>query len=367
MFCYGLTMDALLGTLLDLLACPHDQGALHREGATLRCERCARHFPIDPDGIISFLPVPAADASGWDDEAEAYAAAFTESTEAMEVAATVQRIGAPQGPVLDHGAGTGRMTAALHRTTHQPVIALDYSRESLRRLVADCAGLPVLALHADVRALPLRDGALAAACSAGVHPLLRDEERRLVLAELARVVRPDAPVVLSTLNYSWVFRAWRLKGNTGARQGEHLHGRDIHYRRFTTGELTAELRPHFAVTSVVGVRNIPVRTVAAALRSIGGRRLGPRLAAIAERVVPRLDHGIGRLRLSRVTGFLLLATATRAALQERVPAQDRTAGADHPAGPDGAAVPKGMAARDGSTGDRPPARSTGEDPGTPAQ
>ena len=259
--------------------------------------------------MVSFLREVTDDAAGWDDESAVYDDAFNDYTEAVEVPAMVERLGRLSRPVLDHGAGVGRMTAALHHGTGQPVIALDYSRASLHRLVADVEGLPVLAVHADARRLPIRSASIGAVCSAGVHPLLGADDRRLMLAEVARVLPADGRLVLSTLNYSLVFRAWRLKGNAGARQGAHLFGRDIAYHRFTPKELRAELAPHFELAAVVGVRNIPARSIGTALRKLAGARLGARLAATLERHGPRVDRWFERVPLSRLTGFMLLARA----------------------------------------------------------
>jgi len=297
--------------LFSLLACPYDRAALDQRPKALVCAACGRSYPVDVDGIVSFLPHIGAGAASWDEEAEAYAASFGRYTDEVEVTATVERLSCPVGPVLDHGAGTGRMTRELYRATGQPVVALDYSRESLRRLLADCRGLPVLAVHADARQLPLRDGAIGGVCSAGVHPLLRAHDRRRMLGELARVLPPSGPLVLSTLNYSWVFRAWRLKGNPGAKTGDHLHGRSIHYERLTSRELRAELAEHFIIQELVGIRNLPARTLASALPSLGGARAGGHLAGWVERYGPRVDRRVERWPISPLTGFLLLARSVR--------------------------------------------------------
>jgi ubiquinone/menaquinone biosynthesis C-methylase UbiE/uncharacterized protein YbaR (Trm112 family) len=306
--------------LTSLLACPYDQAALGQRSEALVCATCGRSYPVDADGIVSFLPDIGADAASWDHEADHYAASFGAYTDAVEVTATVERLGRPAGPVLDHGAGTGRMTAALHRATGQPVVALDYSRESLRRLLTGCRGVPVLAVHADGTHLPIRDQAMKGICSAGVHPLLRAPDRRRMLAELARVLPPSGPLVVSTLNYSWVFRAWRLKGNPGARSGDHLHGGSIHYERITPRELRAELAENFEVHELVGLRNLPARSLESTVRAIAGDRAGGRLAAWIEDHGPRIDRQIERLPASRLTGFLLLARATR----RPAPAPDET-------------------------------------------
>lgn len=299
--------------LLALLACPVDHGGLLSNDDALQCGQCGRRYPIDEDGIISFLGEVEESAAGWDAESERYAEGFAQYTDKVEIPATVGRLPGrselAELPVLDHGAGTGRMTSALHHHTGHGVLALDYSRENLRRLLRDCGDVPVLAIHADARRLPLRSGTLAGVCSAGVYPLLRADERRVLVDELARVLHPDGRLVLSTLNYSWVFRLWRLRGNTGAREGEHLYGQDIYYRRQTGRELRRELSRRFDVDAVLGVRNIPVRTLVAVCERALGARRAARVTRWIYRLAAPLDRALERVMISRLTGFMLLARA----------------------------------------------------------
>jgi len=56
----------------------------------------------------------------------------------------------PAGPILDVGAGTGRVALDLARAGHQ-VVALDVDAELLDALVARSAGLPVTTAVADAR------------------------------------------------------------------------------------------------------------------------------------------------------------------------------------------------------------------------
>ena len=210
---------------------------------------------------------------------------FEGYTNAVEVPTVLARIGRPNGPILDHGAGTGRITSALVELG-QPVIAVDYSAVSLRTLVERCAGKgtgPVLAVQADVRHLPVRDGVMAAATSVEIYEHVRGgDERRRVLEELARVLSPGGVLAISTFNFNLVYRLWKLKGNVGAREGEHLLGGDFYYYRFSHREFRDELAAVFDVDHVAGIRNIPARIPERRGAQGGGRRAG--------RPLPRL-HG----------------------------------------------------------------------------
>jgi ubiquinone/menaquinone biosynthesis C-methylase UbiE len=302
--------------LLAVLWCPDDHGDLLAEGGAARCATCGRRYPVI-DGVLSFVEAEALDEvtrreqSSRDAEAAWYDTINTEYTNTVELPAMIERLGVPDGPVLDHGAGTGRITAALARQLAQPVVALDYSLESLRLLVGRCAGLDVLAVHADGRDLPIRDGAIAAAASAEVYEHFRAEDRRRVAAELARVLRPGAPMTISTLNYSWVFRLWRLAGNTAAKEGEHLFGSDFYYVRQTPAEFRAELEAVFVVRELFGIRNIPARTIAGAFGRVLGPARGERVLDWMVRRGSRADRALEGVRLSQLTGTFLVALVQR--------------------------------------------------------
>jgi SAM-dependent methyltransferase len=302
--------------LLRFLCCPWDRAELRRAGEALVCAQCARRYPID-GGVISFLrgdqlgEQDRREQTSRDAESSWYDTMFEGYTNAVEVRTVVARVGRPNGAILDHGAGTGRITATLARLG-VPVVAVDYSAVSLRKLIARTRGYPVLALQADVRALPLRDGAVAAATSVELYEHIRGRRERIaVLRELERVLAPGAPLAISSFNYNLPFRLWGLRGNRGAREGEHLLGGDFYYVRQTRREFAGELREVFALADLVGIRNIPARTLANGIRRAGLPRTADRFLRWMVRNGWRLDIALERTPFSAATGFFWLAKVIR--------------------------------------------------------
>lgn len=309
--------------LAELLCCPLDRARLDPVGGGFTCVLCGEHYPVR-DGIVALLPHDALDAqdrreqASRDDESSWYDTMFEGYTNAVEVPTVVARLGRPNGIVLDHGAGTGRITERL-AIMGVPVIAVDYSAASLRKLLARADGRRVLAVQADVRALPIRDGVISGAVSCEVYEHVRGRsERSRVLCELARVLKPGAPLAISTFNYNLTFRAWSLLGNRGARAGEG----DLSYVRQTRREFRDELSDAFDVRKLVGIRNIPARTLAQLVRRAGFRRSGDRLLRWMTRRGWRYDVALERTPFSGMTGFFWLATAV-----PRVQPRSRISGA----------------------------------------
>ncbi len=309
-------MPAVDQALLDLLCCPRDQGSpLTPAEGGLTCPDCGATYPI-VDGIVVFLT--AQQLSEQDEkerqfrsqESDWYDDMYVGYTDLVEVPSVVRRLGRPFGPILDAGCGTGRITEALV-ALGQPVIAVDYSEACLRRMLARTAGARVLAVQADLRALPIRAGVMAAAISIEVHPHLRDGDRQRYLAELARVMAPVAPLSISTLNYNLVFRAWQAMGNKGARQGEHVLGNDYHYRRFDRSEFARELSAHFDVEELTGIRNIPARSLAGAVGKVGWRQGSDRLMGLMNTRGYKVDHLLEHTAVAGMVGFFWLAKAVK--------------------------------------------------------
>jgi 2-polyprenyl-3-methyl-5-hydroxy-6-metoxy-1,4-benzoquinol methylase len=302
--------------LLDLLCCPQDRTApLTVAEDSLSCPTCGAVFPID-DGIVVFLSAQqlseeeAREKDYRSAESDEYDDLYAGYTDAVEVPSVMRRVGRPFGPVLDAGCGTGRITEALVRLG-QPIVAVDYSDACLRRMQRRCAGARVLAVQSDLRSIPVRSDAMAAATCMEVHQHVRDHDRPRFVAELARVLRPGAPLVISTFNFNLVFRAWSLLGNEGARRGEHVLGNDYPYRRFRRHEFAAELSSAFDIEELTGIRNIPARSLAQAIRRLGAVRAGDRFQAYMTRRGLWADHALERTPVAGAVGFFWLARAVK--------------------------------------------------------
>ncbi len=262
--------------LVPLLCCPQDRTwPLERTGDGLRCGTCATDFPVR-NGVVSFLGAQELsdqderERAMRDEESVWYDPMFEGYTNAVEIPAAVRRIGRPLGPILDAGCGTGRITEGL-LGLGQPIVAVDYSEACLRRMLARTAGAPVLAVQSDLRSLPVRSGVMAAATCIEVYSQFRAPDRQRVVSELARALAPDGVLSISAFNYNLVFRLWSMRGNQGAREGEHMLGGDYYYFRFRRAEFRRELEAAFEVEELTGIRNIPARSIAEGLRRL---RLG---------------------------------------------------------------------------------------------
>jgi SAM-dependent methyltransferase len=318
--------------LLAMLWCPDDHGTLRDDGDAAVCTSCARRYPVI-DGVLSFLAtvelaeLDRAEQQDRDHEAGWYDSLWPEYIDRIELPAHAEGLGRPQGPVLDLGCGPGRISEYLARELGYPTIALDYSLESLRLLVRRCDGLPVLAVHGDGRALPVRDDALAGITSGQCYEHFRRADRRKVLEECARTLRPGARFAVTTLNYNLTFRLWKLKGNQGAKEGDHMYGSNFYYIRQTPAEFRAELAEVLEVQDVIGIRNIPIRSLGVGLRRLAGERAEERFMGFMNRFGLRADRFIERTPIARVVGFLLLGIAARPVRPGDAPSDQKLAGA----------------------------------------
>jgi len=304
--------------LLHLLCCPLDQGApLRQAGDSLECPVCAALYPV-VDGIVVFLTAEQLsdqeekERNFRSEESVRYDDMYAGYTDLVEVPTVVRRLGQPSGPILDAGCGTGRITEALV-PLGQPIVAVDYSEACLRRMQHRTAGAPVLAVQADLRRLPLRSGTMSAGISIEVHSHQRDGQRDTYLAELSRVLAAGGPLSISTLNYNLVFRAWKALGNDEARMGQQVLGNDYPYRRFDREEFRRELAAYFEVEELTGIRNIPARSLAGAVRKIGSARGADRFLSLMNQRGYKVDHFIERTGLAGMVGFFWLAKAVNRA------------------------------------------------------
>jgi len=94
--------------------------------------------------------------------------------------------------LLEIGVGTGRIALPLARRVRQ-VVGVDLSRAMMEQLLAKRGALRVDLVQADAARLPFADASFNAAL--GVHVFHLIPRWREVLAELARVLRPGAPLL----------------------------------------------------------------------------------------------------------------------------------------------------------------------------
>ena len=105
----------------------------------------------------------------------------------------------PDDRALDLATGTGALLARLVQHPDRPrrVIGVDASTAMLGRVPALAPGWTLV--QADARSLPLDDGSVDLVTCAYLIHLLDSDDRRAVLAEIARVLAPGGRVVLVSL------------------------------------------------------------------------------------------------------------------------------------------------------------------------
>ncbi|MET0513206.1 MAG: putative RNA methyltransferase [Thermoleophilaceae bacterium] len=184
----------MLSSALDLLRCPHCDGALACDNATVRCE-AGHSFDVARQGYLSLLPGDAelgsADTAAMVSARSAFLGAGHFDPLAEEVQSECERAVAADagGCVVDLGAGTGWYLArVLERVGDRTGLALDLSKHALRRAARAHPRIAAVACDA-WRPLPLRDGVAALALSVFAP---RNGP------ELARVLRSRGALVLAS-------------------------------------------------------------------------------------------------------------------------------------------------------------------------
>jgi 23S rRNA (guanine745-N1)-methyltransferase len=182
----------MLAEVVDCLACPYCAEPLTERDGALHCP-AGHAFDLARQGYATLLPrgvrpgPEAGDSAGMIAARDAFLGAGHYAPVGELLVDAVA--GAPPGPVLDVGAGTGHHLAAVLDAAHDRVgVALDVSRYAARR--AARAHPRAGAVVADAwRALPVRT-----AVAAAVLDVFAPRNG----PEAARVLRPDGLLVVVT-------------------------------------------------------------------------------------------------------------------------------------------------------------------------
>jgi SAM-dependent methyltransferase len=188
---------------------------------------------------------PAAEGAIWHD---VECAAYTADLRVWERLA--ERCG---DPVLELGAGTGRLAIHLARHGHQ-VIGLDYDEELIAVQRERAAGLAVTPLLADARGFELPEPVALAIAPMQFLQMLADRAERLACLDgMASQLLPGGRVAAAIVEGmpepeegepllpdvrevdGWVYSSLPLEAAVGP---EHIHVRRLRQRVSPTGELT---------------------------------------------------------------------------------------------------------------------------------
>ena len=149
---------------------------------------------------MSIGPDPGLSTAGWASRLTARLYDRQLALERTALAAAIDLV-APGADelVLDIGTGTGALLRALARRPGRPrrAIGIDASAPMLRRAAPLPDGWRLI--NGDARRLPFDDASIDVITCAFLLHLLDAASRRMVLREIARVLRPDGRVVLVTL------------------------------------------------------------------------------------------------------------------------------------------------------------------------
>ncbi len=133
---------------------------------------------------------------GWDDYADFYDWENARTLGQRDVPFWLRMTAAVDGPVLELGCGTGRVTMPLAHAGVR-IVGVDRSAEMLararRRVRRQRRGVAPTLVRADIRALPLPDASIPMVMAPyGIlQSLVNDRDLKATLKDVARVVEPD--------------------------------------------------------------------------------------------------------------------------------------------------------------------------------
>jgi SAM-dependent methyltransferase len=190
-------------------------------------------------------PAPAGEGAIWHD---VECAAYSADLRVWEQLA--DRCG---DPVLELGAGTGRLAIHLARHGHR-VIGLDYDEELIAAQRERAAGLPITPLLADARGFELPEPVALALAPMQFLQMLADQAERLACLDgMASQLLPGGRVAAAIVEGmpepeegepllpdvrevdGWVYSSLPLEAVVGP---EHIHVRRLRQRVSPAGELT---------------------------------------------------------------------------------------------------------------------------------
>lgn len=167
--------------------------------------------------------------------------------------------------VVDLGCGSGRYAAVLRQRGARVVLGLDRSPEMLAR-ARDAVPLVVLG---DLRALPVRDGAIdVAVCGLAVGDV---PELGEVIAGVARALRPGGRVVYSDLHPRGAAAGWRRTFDAFGRRyavRHHRHTIDAHLAACRAAGLVVEIVDEPAIEIDHAFRGWPAALVVTARKPV---------------------------------------------------------------------------------------------------
>jgi SAM-dependent methyltransferase len=199
------------------------------------------------------------------------------------------------GRLLDAGCGPNpRPAISLAREDpSRQIVAVDIGLGTVRlaRTVAAREGVALLAVVADLEALPFRDGAFAGGlCDDTIEHVPRDD---VAARELARILTGDGLMVIATPNRHSAEVLWRKVADRLARRPQpaaHYYAATSHLREYTWPELEQLMRPAFRIRdrAAVGWQGGWKRRLASQLTSRWPLRRWARMVVVA--VQPRRSH-----------------------------------------------------------------------------